>query len=55
MPTQNQKLIHNTIPTSFFVSDMYLFFVKGTAGAIDGFVTRSMFNKKTNKDVGMGL
>ena len=50
MPTPKQKLIHNSIPTSLFLSDMCLLLEEDTAGTID-----SMFTQTTNEDVDMGL
>ena len=48
MPTPKQKLIHNPIPTSLFLSDTHLLFVdEDSAGTSDTLLT--------NKDVGMGL
>ena len=48
MPTPKQKLIHNPIPTSLFLSDICLLLDEDSAGTIDSFLTKS-------KDVGMGL
>ena len=39
MPTPKQKLIHNPIHTSLFLSDMFLLLDKDTAGTIDSFLT----------------
>ena len=57
MPIPKQKLIHNPIPISLFVSDMWLsllFLDAETGGKIDT-LTKSMFTQTNNKDVGMGL
>ena len=45
--------VHNPIPTSLFISDMYLLFVDEAGGTIDTLLTKSMFIQR-NKDVGMG-
>ena len=49
MPTPKQKLIHNPIPTSLFLSDMFLLLDEDTAGTIDNFLTKSMFTQTNNK------
>ena len=48
MPTPKQKLIHNPIPTSLFLSDMSLLLDKDTAGT-DSFLTKNMFTQTNNK------
>ena len=54
MPTPKQKLIHNPIPTSLFLSDSYVSDDCGaTAGTIDTLLN-IMFTQ-TIKDEGMGL
>ena len=53
MPTPKEKLIHNPIPTSLFLSAMCLLLDKDTSGTIDSFLTKSMFTQ-TSKEVGMG-
>ena len=56
MPTPQQKLIYDPIPTSLFLSDIYLLFVRYYCGHnYDTFLTKSMFTQTTKKDVGMGL
>ena len=49
MPTPKQKLIHNPIPTSLFLSNIYVPIVEDTAGKIDTFLTKSMFTQRNNK------
>ena len=55
MPTPKQKLIHNPIPTSLFLSDMFLLLDEESASTIDSFLTKSMFTQTNNKAVWMGL
>ena len=47
MPTPKQKIIHNPIPTSLFLSDMCL--LLDTAGKIDSFLTKSIFTQTNNE------
>ena len=50
MPTPEQKLIHNPIPTSSFLSDMCLLLVEDITGTIiNSFVTKILFTQ-TNKE-----
>ena len=52
MPTPKQKLIHNPIPTSLFLSDMFLLLDEGTVGTIDGFTKYNKYvytNKQQTK------
>ena len=47
MPTPKQKLIHNAIPTSLFLSDMFLLLDEESASTLDSFLTKN--NVYTNK------
>ena len=49
MPTPKQKLIHNPIPTSLFLSDICLLLDEDSAGTIDSFLTKSMFTQTNNE------
>ena len=49
MPTSKQKLIHNPIPTSLFLSDICLLLDEDSAGTIDSFLTKSMFTQTNNE------
>ena len=48
MPTPKQKLIHNPIPTSLFLSGMFLSLDEDTAGTINCF-TKSIYVYINNK------
>ena len=48
MPTPKQKLIHNSIPTSLFPSDIYLMIVEeDTLGTIDTLLKIMCLHKQT--------
>ena len=49
MPTPKYKLIYNPIPTSLFLSDMFLLLDEDIAGTIDSFLNVSMFTQTNNK------
>ena len=53
IPTPKQKLIHNPIPTSLFLSDTFL--LDEDLQAQIYIYSKSMFTQTINKDVGMGL
>ena len=56
MPTPKQKLIHNPIPASLFLFDMFLLLDEDTAGTTDSFsIYVCMYTQTTNKGVEMGL
>ena len=48
-PTPKQKLIHNPIPTSSFLSDMFMLLDEDTVGTTDGFTNVYIIYVYTNK------
>ena len=56
MPTPRQKVIHNPIPTSLFLSSPYPFYV-GIVHIMLFCIVFSLYSNsfEHNKDVGMGL
>ena len=48
------ETLHNSIPTSLFLSDMCLLLDEDNAGTIDRFLTKSMFTQTNNKQRSRG-